>query len=89
MIRDYNKTAQYMSASLMIVRFLQYSTMQIYLPFIHMCMYMRLWNIRDKVRGKNFTMQICPCNEDSLTPHFNIVKLGSTGVYLFYFCSKT
>ena len=31
-----------------------------------------------------------PCNEDPLTPHFYIVKLGFTGVYIFsYFCSKT
>ena len=35
-------------------------------------------------------MKICPCNEDSLTPHSYIVKLGFTGAYLFssYFCSK-
>ena len=31
-----------------------------------------------------------PCNEDPLTPHFYIVKLGITGVYMFScFCSKT
>ena len=31
-----------------------------------------------------------PCNEHPLTPHFYIVKLGFTGVYIFvYFCSKT
>ena len=30
-----------------------------------------------------------PCNEHPLTPHFYIVKLGFTGVYIFsYFCSK-
>ena len=30
-----------------------------------------------------------PCNEDPLTPHFYIVKLGFTGVFIFsYFCSK-
>ena len=34
-------------------------------------------------------MQTCPCNENPLTPHFYIVKLGCTGVYIFYFCSKT
>ena len=28
-------------------------------------------------------MQTCPCNEDPLTPHFYIVKLGFTGVYFF------
>ena len=26
----------------------------------------------------------CPCNEDPLTPHFYIVKLGCTGVYIFF-----
>ena len=25
-----------------------------------------------------------PCNEDPLTPHFYIVKLGFTGVYFFF-----
>ena len=31
-----------------------------------------------------------PCNEDPLTPHLYIVKLGFTGVYIiFLFCSKT
>ena len=25
----------------------------------------------------------CPCNEDPLTPHFYIVKLGFTGVFIF------
>ena len=35
-------------------------------------------------------MQTCPCNEHPITPHFYIVKLGFTGVYIFsYFCSKT
>ena len=35
-------------------------------------------------------MQTCPCNVDPLTPHFYIVKLGCTGVFIFfYFCSKT
>ena len=30
-----------------------------------------------------------PCIEDPLTPHFYIVKLGFTGVYIFsYSCSK-
>ena len=29
------------------------------------------------------------CNADSLTPHFHIVKLGFTRVFIFpYFCSK-
>ena len=31
-----------------------------------------------------------PCNEDPLTPHFYIVKLGFTGVYIFFlFLLKT
>ena len=35
-------------------------------------------------------MLTCPCNVDPLTPHFHIVKLGCTGVYIFsYFCSET
>ena len=29
-------------------------------------------------------MQTCPCNEYPLIPLFYIVKLGSTGEYLFY-----
>ena len=29
-------------------------------------------------------MQICPCNEDPLTPHFYLVKLGFTGVYIIF-----
>ena len=28
-------------------------------------------------------MKTSPCNEDPLTPHFYIVKLGFTGVYFF------
>ena len=28
-------------------------------------------------------MQTCPCNVHPLTPHFYIVKLGFTGVYIF------
>ena len=32
----------------------------------------------------------CPCDIYPLTPHFYIVKLGFTGVFIFsYFCSKT
>ena len=34
-------------------------------------------------------MQTCPCDVDPLTPHFYIVKLGFTGVFIFSsFCSK-
>ena len=29
-------------------------------------------------------MQTSPCNEYPLTPHFYIVKLGFTGVYIFF-----
>ena len=29
-------------------------------------------------------MITCPCNEYPLTPHFNIVKLGFTGVYIIF-----
>ena len=31
-----------------------------------------------------FIMITCPCNEDPLTPHFYIVKLGFTGVYTIF-----
>ena len=31
-----------------------------------------------------FIMQTCPCNEHPLTPHFFIVKLGLTGVYIIF-----
>ena len=35
-------------------------------------------------------MKTSPCNEDPLTPHIYIVKLGFTGVYIiFLFCFKT
>ena len=27
----------------------------------------------------------CPCNVDPLTPHFYVVKLGFTGVYIIFF----
>ena len=34
-------------------------------------------------------MQTCTCNEDPLTPHFYIVKLEFTGVYIFsYFFAQ-
>ena len=29
-------------------------------------------------------MQTSPCNEYPLTPHFYVVKLGLTGVYLIF-----
>ena len=31
-----------------------------------------------------FIMKTCPCNVDPLTPHFYIVKLGFTGVYIIF-----
>ena len=35
-------------------------------------------------------MKTNPCNEHPLTPHLYIVKLGFTGVFIFFlFCSKT
>ena len=33
--------------------------------------------------GQNI-MKTSPCNEDPHTPHFYIVKLGFTGVYIFF-----
>ena len=29
-------------------------------------------------------MLTCPCNVDPLTPHFYIVKVGFTGVYIIF-----
>ena len=29
-------------------------------------------------------MKTCPCNEDPLTPHFYIVKLGFARVFIFF-----
>ena len=29
-------------------------------------------------------MKTCPCNEHPLAPHFYMVKVGLTGVYMFY-----
>ena len=41
-------------------------------------------------RNNHNIMLTSPYNVDPLTPHFYIVKLGCTGVYMFsYFCSKT
>ena len=34
--------------------------------------------------GMQAIMQTSPCNEYPLTPHFYIVKLGFTGVYLIF-----
>ena len=40
--------------------------------------------------GNNFITKTSPCNEQPLLPHFYIVKLRFTGVYVFLiFCSKT
>ena len=42
------------------------------------------------VETANLIMKTCPCNKYPLKPHFYIVKLGFSGVYLFFlFCSKT
>ena len=44
----------------------------------------------DYVSSNYFIMITCPCNAYPLKPHFYIVKLGFTGVYMFsYFSSKT
>ena len=32
----------------------------------------------------NYIIIECLCNEDPLTPHFYIVKLGFTGVFIFF-----
>ena len=34
--------------------------------------------------GKSDIRITCPCNEHPLTPHFYVVKLGFTGVYIFF-----
>ena len=31
-----------------------------------------------------YITKTCPCNEDPLTPHLYIVKLGFTGVYIIF-----
>ena len=36
----------------------------------------------------NIIMKISPCDEDPLTPLFYIVKLGFTGVCIFFFALK-
>ena len=49
-----------------------------------------LANNVDPDQDQHFIMLAFLCNVDPLTPHFCIVKLGFTGVYIFsYFCSKT
>ena len=35
-------------------------------------------------RKTEIIMITCPCNEDPFTPHFYIVKIGFTGVYIIY-----
>ena len=40
--------------------------------------YLRKYN-----KQHNHIMQTCPCNEDPLTPHLYIVKLGFTGIHFF------
>ena len=55
------------------------------------------WNGKNKIlidvgmsfygatQGKLLHIRItCPCNVDPLTPHFYIVKLGFTGVYIIF-----
>ena len=40
-----------------------------------------VWNIQIL---NLFIMVTCPCNEYPLTPHFYIVKVGFTGVYIIF-----
>ena len=44
-----------------------------------------VWQYGPK-QGVNIT-KTSLCNEDPLTPHFYIVKLGFTGVYIFFLFS--
>ena len=48
---------------------------------------------KTEIGSVNFYLVImltCSCNVHPLTPHFYIVKVGFTGVYIiFLFCSKT
>ena len=37
-----------------------------------------------KIEMAKNTRITCPCNEYPLTPHFYIVKMGFTGVYIFF-----
>ena len=41
-------------------------------------------NLETKVCHNNFIRKTCPCNVYPLKPHFYIVKMGNTGVYLFF-----
>ena len=36
------------------------------------------------IQLRSFITKTSPCNEDPLTPHFYIVKLGFTGVYIIF-----
>ena len=49
-----------------------------------------LWVLVRTASVSNITKTFL-CNTDPIKPHFYIVKLGFTGVYIFfsYFCSKT
>ena len=48
-----------------------------------------IWVLTVSFEVDESKMITCPCNEYPLTPHFYIVKLGFTGVYIFsYFCLK-
>ena len=49
-----------------------------------------LGHSRPEMGIQDYITKTSPCNEDPLTPHFYIVKLGFTRVYIIsYFCSKT
>ena len=40
--------------------------------------------VGDMLESHGIIMQTCPCDVDPLTPHFYIVKLGFTGVYIIF-----
>ena len=51
-----------------------------------------MYNLCSETKGadqlrSHYIRITCPCNKYPLTPHFYIVKLGFTGVYILsYFC---
>ena len=70
-----------------------YNSIQLYFSQLHyvhvkhrkrndICMYEKRYGDINETHT-NIT-KTSPCNEDSLTPHFYIVKLGFTGVYIIF-----
>ena len=41
--------------------------------------------LKNSVFELTYITKTSPCNEDPLTPHFYIVKLGLTGVFIIFF----